>query len=66
MRLFLLMFTVGLATTVHAWDDEDYAIFDLVEEINNENWYKFLGVAQVTYFATWIRFLAEINPSVHF
>lgn len=57
MRLFILVFIAALSSSVRAWDDDDYHIFDLVEEIN-QNFYKFMGIEQVCHgsqIATWMR-----------
>lgn len=51
--IFILIFC-GLSS-VKAWDDDDYLIFDLVEEIN-QNFYNFMGIKQVCFyfiFITW-------------
>jgi Na+/H+-dicarboxylate symporter len=40
----ILSANVGL---VHSWTNEEFEMFDLVEELNSANFYEFLGVAPV-------------------
>ena len=32
---------------VHAWDNAEFEMFDLVEELGNKNFYDILGISQV-------------------
>ena len=47
MILRLVCLCLTLSFTV-AWDNDDYEIFDLVEEVN-KNFYELLGLTQVIY-----------------
>lgn len=45
MRVIIIVF-LAYAASAAAWDDDDFEVFDVVEEVN-QNFYELLGVTQV-------------------
>lgn len=43
---FSVIVCLTLVTSATAWDDDDFEVFDVVEEVN-QNFYELLGVTQV-------------------
>lgn len=44
--LIVVVLTMNI-TSSWAWDSDQMEVFDLVEEMNNINFYQFLGVTEV-------------------
>lgn len=47
LALFVVVFAINTVST-QAWDTDQMEVFDLVEEMNNINFYQFLEVPEVS------------------
>jgi len=47
LALILVVLTIN-TVSIQAWDSDQMEVFDLVEEMNNINFYKFLEVPEVS------------------
>lgn len=47
MALIVVVLIIN-TPTILAWDSDQMEVFDLVEEMNNINFYKFLDVSEVS------------------
>jgi len=54
--LYVILLAIK-TSCICAWDSQQMEVFDLVEEMNNINFYQFLGVAEVSNDAFFSNFL---------
>jgi len=54
--LYLILLAIK-TSCIYAWDSQQMEVFDLVEEMNNINFYQFLGVPEVSVYAFFSNFV---------